>query len=192
MFDNIGEFINSISNLFFDENSHKLVDLYVVKENPCVMFEANSKVVNKHICDKSAYEGFFEDYMNFLINHTIKNVKRHITIFSDKGVKNFLENEIYYEYNKFIDFPVSKELRRKFFRKFIKDAHKTSIIQVKMMYDEFFSEYRHCANVWSDGKMLMVFNFNDGYRILLCRETSIISTILVLFHLFPSVILPVV
>ncbi|MGN0576714.1 MAG: hypothetical protein ACI4J2_11885 [Ruminococcus sp.] len=176
MFDNIGEFINGISSLFVNENSHKLVDLYVVKANPCVMFEANSKVVDEHICDKSAHEGFVEDYMNFLMNHTIKNVKRHITMFSDKGVKDFLENEIYYEFNKFIDLPVSKELRRKFFRKFIKDAHKTSAIQVNMMHDDFFSECRHCANIWSDGKMLMVFNFDDDYRIVVCRERSIIST----------------
>ena len=181
MFESIGSFIKGCSEIFTESEKNIPIDFYVIKRNPCVMLEGTSSIVQEHICDESIDDNFVENYMDFLLKNTIKNVKRYNILFSSKGMDEYFSKEIYYEYNKYIDCPVSFELRKNAFESFFNNAKRSNSIQVGLLADSFFQEPRHCINIWSDGKLLVILNFEKCYRIIILREKTIVNGIVEYF-----------
>ncbi len=177
-FSDISSFINGYSEIFDNNKSETFQDVYIIKNCPCIMLETNSDVINRHFKDDSIRAEFIKKYMEFVYKYTVNGIKKQHIMFSVNGIDQLLNADEYYEYNKYIDYPISKELRRKFFGKFIEIAEKKDVIGVNVMEDFFPPDKRHCMNIWSDGKLLLFMNFEDGYRIVIMKNKNIVSAIL--------------
>ena len=186
-FMNISEFVGKALELFKREKNSALCDFYILKRNPCVFIEKNPTFMKELICDKSVDCAFFEEYMKWLSENTVEPVKQFYSIFSKKGLKEFMEDDIYYEYNKYVDRSIPKQLRYETFSQLINDSERGQAVSVHIAEDYFFGDCRHGANIWSDGKMILILNFEDGYRILFINENSIIKSIIDLFNFYKKV-----
>ena len=98
-----------------------------------------------------------------------------------------MEDDIYYEYNKYVDRSIPKQLRYETFSQLINDSERGQAVSVHIAEDYFFGDCRHGTNIWSDGKMILILNFEDGYRILFINENSIIKSIIDLFNFYKKV-----
>ncbi len=178
MFDDITGFIRDNGKILTDNDESESTEVYILKRLPCIMMEVNEDVVTDHFRDEGIKADFVKLFMEFLYRQNIHGISRQNFIFAPQGINELLEADVYYEYNESIDYPVSKELRRKFFGKFIDIARMSEAIQANA-FDEFFpAESRHCMNIWTNGKLLIFMNFGPRYRIFVLNEKSVTAPIL--------------
>lgn len=55
-------------------------------------------------------------------------------------------------------------------------------MQLGLLENALFTRRRHCINLWSTGKMLLMFDFEDSYRLVLLQENTIVSAIIEYFR----------
>lgn len=177
MFDDLEDFLNEHDTIFKPYETGCPHDLYIVEHNMCIINEVNSESVYSHLALDEKKERLMQSYMKFLYQYCA-NVKTQYLMFSKDGAKELLEADEYYEFNKFMTFPLSKTLRRNYYKSFVDKVGKTDLIQPNIIQDSFIGSNTHLSNIWSDGKVLFLFNFKDSYRILIMREKSIANSLI--------------
>lgn len=177
-FSDVEEFLDGYDEIFPMEEPQKPCDFYVVERPPCVIHEGDAKLIYNHMADKPEKGVLTKKYMEFLFYH-LQSVKKTYAVFTKEGMREFFEAEEYYEFNKQVSQPISLQLRKKCFRQLIGHAEKEERLEPNMMLSAFLDHSCiHAINIWSDGRMIIMLNLENAYRILVLKESSLAASLI--------------
>ena len=182
VFESADRFIRESQVLFAEDGSTKPMDFYILSRKPCVIFENDEKIVREHVCAENMADGFVENYMTFLYEKIFSGVKKMKILFCRDGMTDFLNSEEFHEFHPTVDKPIPKAVRQEFFGKMIRQAQENDNMQLGLLENALFTRRRHCINLWSTGKMLLMFDFEDSYRLVLLQENTIVSAMIEYFR----------
>lgn len=182
VFESADRFIRESQMFFAEDGSTKPMDFYILSRKPCVIFENDEKIVREHVCAENMADGFVENYMTFLYEKIFSGVKKMKILFCRDGMTDFLNSEEFHEFHPTVDKPIPKAVRQELFGKMIRQAQENDNMQLGLLENALFTRRRHCINLWSTGKMLLMFDFEDSYRLVLLQENTIVSAMIEYFR----------
>ncbi len=153
-------------------------ELYIVEKRPCVIYEADSKALLQHIADFPDKAVLAKKYMEFLHFH-LQNVTRTHTIFSVEGLREFFEEDAYYELCEKLSNSIPLQARKKLMRLFIGHAERNSDLEPNLLLHSFLDHSRiRVVNIWSDGRIIFILDLDDDFRVLTIREPSLAHSLI--------------
>lgn len=159
--DGCGEFFGNDAASVKEEN-----ELYILRKHPCIIFGIDEDSLKKSVVNSDKKSQIISKYAKFLYSNA-KNTRTEHIIFSEEGLREFFELDEFYEFNKQLTYPLSKETRKMCYARILEYAKEHSFIEHCMLRSTLLDRGDACmANIWTDGRMLFMFNFENGYRIM--------------------------
>lgn len=107
----------------------------------------------------------------------IQNINDHLL----RSVNGY--NEVVHEYLRHLTKPISKALRRELFMKLIEMSKRKKFLVPEVMLDLPFGQSDiRVINIWKSGIVLIVFDFDEAFRIAVMQERTIASSLGDYFH----------
>ncbi len=148
-------------------------DLLIVEKYPCIIHEAAQSDIRSHIVDGEHNDKLARTYMQFL-QWSAKRLRTQEMLFTEQGMTEYFSMEEFYEYSQHITKSISKPLRRKFFQKLIAGSRQSDSLVPEILRVPLFENSNiRVINVWSSGITLIIFHFEECFRIVVLQEKSI-------------------
>lgn len=174
-FQTITDFFSFLSRTRGLLNERTGEELYILTKHPCItsgiserdlqtLYLSEDENCNANIC------------YSYLIEY-ITRAKRENIIFSEQGMQEFFQQDIYYEYSESISLPLSKERRYAMLSEIL--THNSGRRQFQLIHDTLMDRTNiHGIDIWSEGSILLIMNFHNEFLLITLQEKSIASAIL--------------
>lgn len=104
-------------------------------------------------------------------------------MFSVEGIRDYFSAEVYNEYSRYLTKSLSKALRRELFAKLVEMSKIRKDFVTEIMLDLPFGQSDiRVINVWKSGIVLIIFDFDEAFRIAVMQEKTIASSLWDYFH----------
>ncbi len=178
LYDDISTFLVDFDSIMHFKNSNSKPDIYIIEKYPCIVFDLKYTELESHAAKSNDSIDLAKMYEGFMQKCSV-DIGKIYNIFSDSGLNNFLTAEEYYEFKYGLSKSLSKELRFNALKNLLdnssfSDNYNPMIIRLPIVN----STNVHTINIWSDGKMLIMFDLNGKYYIALLNENSIVKAFL--------------
>lgn len=161
----------------FRSNSSQ-IDIYVVEKNPCISQEVGTDDIQAHIAEEHRSQQTANAYIQ-LLRRGYSDITTIYSIFTEDGLQEYLDSEEYYEIGSHLSEPLTKDFRLDALNKMMSySAVSDNYVPMIVRLPIFDKTNLDLINMWSDGKMIGLFNFKDSFSILLLNEASIVSSFL--------------
>lgn len=147
-------------------------DLLIVEKWPCIIHEAEYSDISSHIADGEQNDRLARAYTNFM-RWSNERLRTQEMIFTEEGVQEFLKMEKFYEYSRHITKPLPMGLRRIFLQKLIENCQSNAFNPAIMRDAPFLDSNVRVVNVWKSGIVLIVFDFEECFRVAVLQEKTI-------------------
>lgn len=176
------EYLENWETLFANLEKPNSDDLLIIEKRPCIIHEATHSDISLHISDNEHNDLLARTYLDFL-KWSATRLRTQEMMFSVDGIREYFSAEVYHEYSRHLTKPISKALRREFFVKLIEMSKRKKFLVPEVMLDLPFgkSDIR-VINVWKSGIVLIVFDFDEAFRIAIMQEKTIASSLWDYFH----------
>ncbi len=168
---------------FFRSNGAKMVlanteedtEFYVIERNPCILFSVKYSDISHYIADIPGAQELAKQYFTFL-QDIFDNVKQSYTLFSSEGLQEIIHAEDYYELSEYLTKSVPVEFRRTALRAVASySSGESNYTPMLIRLPLFDQTCVRALNLWSDGRMIVLFTFSDGFYVLSLHDKSITS-----------------
>lgn len=175
-------YLENWQTLFSNMEKPNSDDLLIIEKHPCIIHEATYSDISLHILDKEKNDLLARTYLNFL-KWSANRLRTQEMMFSVEGIRRYFSAEVYNEYSRYLTKPISKALRRELFVKLIEMSKKKKCFVPEVMLDSPFGNSNvRVINVWQSGIVLIVFDFEQAFRIAVMQEKTIASSLWDYFH----------
>ena len=147
-------------------------DLLIVEKWPCIIHEAEYSDISSHIADGEQNDRLARAYTNFM-RWSNERLRTQEMIFTEEGVQEFLKMEKFYEYSRHITKPLPMGLRKIFLQKLIENCQSNAFNPAIMRDASFLDSNVRVLNVWKSGIVLIVFDFEECFRVAVLKEKTI-------------------
>ena len=176
------EYLENWQALFTNPEKSNSDDLLIIEKRPCIIHEATHSDISLHISDNEHNDLLARTYLDFLKWSAIR-LKTQEMMFSVEGIREYFSAEVYHEYSRHLTKPISKALRREFFVKLIEMSKRKKFLVPEVMLDLPFGQSDiRVINIWKSGIVLIVFDFDEAFRIAVMQEKTIASSLWNYFH----------
>lgn len=176
------EYLENWGTLFANPEKSNSDDLLIIEKRPCIIHEATHSDISLHISDNEHNDLLARTYVEFLKWSAIR-LRTQEMMFSVEGIREYFSAEVYHEYSRHLTKPISKALRREFFVKLIEMSKSKNFLVPEVMIDSPFNQSDiRVINVWKSGIVLIVFDFDETFRIAVMQEKTIASSLWDYFH----------
>lgn len=173
IFNSYEDFLKDWKRIFCNFSDERKKELLIIEKWPCIVHEASGEDMFAHIRNT---EVAYSNAMAYLEFHQWMNQQLHTQeiIFTEDGIDEYFQMEEFYEFSKQITTSIAKTKRKEFFVKLITFSEKFQEMAPELMCEPLFLESNiRVVNVWSNGMMLIIFQFEEAYRIVVLQEKSI-------------------
>lgn len=171
------EYLENWETVFEPADSPNSDDLLIIEKYPCIIHEASYSDISSHISDTEHNDRITRTYLEFL-KWSAKRLRKQEMLFTIDGIREYFSSETFHEYSKHLTRSIPKPLRRQLFAKLIEMSKKIDHISPRIMNDFPFSEKNiRTINIWKSGILLIVFDFENAFRIAILQEKTISSSI---------------
>lgn len=176
------EYLENWETLFANPEKPNSDDLLIIEKRPCIIHEATHSDISLHISDNKHNDLLARTYLDFL-KWSATRLRTQEMMFSVDGIREYFSAEMYHEYSRHLTKPISKALRREFFVKLIEMSKRKKFLVPEVMLDLPFGQSDiRVINVWKSGIVLIVFDFDEAFRIAVMQEKTISSSLWDYFH----------
>lgn len=173
IFNSYEVFLNNWKRIFCDFTDDRKKEVLIIEKWPCIVHEATGEDMFAHIRNT---EVAYSNAMAYLEFHQWMNqqLRTQEIIFTEDGMDEYFRMEEFYEFSKQITTSIDKTKRKEFFVKLITFSEMFQEMVPELMREPLFLESNiRVINVWSNGMMLIVFQFEETYRVVVLQEKSI-------------------
>ncbi len=151
-------------------------ELYVLAKHPCITSGVSERDLQALYLSKEDDGCNANSCYSYLIEY-ITRAKRENIIFSKQGIQEFFQQDMYYEYSESISLPLSKERRYAMLSEILN--HNSGRRRFQMLNDALMDHTNiHGMDIWSEGAIILIMNFHNGFFLITLQEKSIASAIL--------------
>ncbi len=150
---------------------------FAITKTPSIVMEASQDDIRDHISDEQQV-GSIAEMFNLMLRNLILNTSSIADLFWREGVDDLLYAPEYYEYGKSISKHVASERRITMFRNKLEDKESDQSSDFGMIMQPYPDSNIVLINLWSDGRMLIMYDTEDGINITVIHEKSTVSTFL--------------
>ena len=148
-------------------------DLLIVEKYPCIIHEASGEDIRTHIKNTECAYTQAQAYIEFQ-QWTSQCVRTQEIIFTESGIDEYFQMNEFYEFSKQITKSIAKPQRKQFFEKLIAYSTQISGLVPELLRVPLFENSSiRLINVWSGGTVLLLFQYEEAYRIVLLQEKTI-------------------
>ncbi len=176
------EYLENWETLFTNPEKSNSDDLLIIEKHPCIIHEATLSDISLHISDNEHNDLLARTYRNFL-KWSATRLRTQEMMFSVEGIRDYFSAEVYNEYSRYLTKSISKALRRELFAKLIEMSKIRKDFVPEIMLDSPFGQSDiRVINVWKSGIVLIIFDFDEAFRIAVMQEKTIASSLWDYFH----------
>ncbi len=150
--------------------------MYVLARRPCVVFSVSQSAITEHLNldgDKKQMAQAYRGFLDMLSGSRTGKVEEHIFLAED-GIREFLCDEEFYEFNKCISLPISREIRHACFRKMLGSIARNKVFDYNVTSASPLDAASNCTvNAWPDGRIILFCDFEDSYRIVIMNHEGL-------------------
>ncbi len=159
--------------------------MYVLARRPCVVFSVSQSAIMEHLNldgDKNQMAQAYRGFLDMLSGSRTGKVEEHIFLAED-GIREFLCDEEFYEFNKCISLPISREIRHACFRKMLGSIARNKVFDYNVTSASPLDAASNCTvNTWPDGRIILFYDFEDSYRIVIMNGPSLAQAMIGYFQ----------
>lgn len=152
-------------------------EMYVIKKTPCLVEESSIPNIHNYIADIEKSERIAEMYIQFL-GAISDNFKKIINVFPEDGLDSYLYSEEFYEISRHLTKTIPIELRRKLLWNFVERSESGDFIPNMLRLPGFQDSALFLVNICQDGRMLLMYDFDDKYYIFTAFNKDIADSII--------------
>lgn len=152
-------------------------EMYVIKKVPCLVMESSTLDIYNYIADIENADKIAESYIQFL-GATSENLKRIINVFPEDGLDSYLYDEEFYEISRHLTKTIPIELRRKLLQNFVEMSKTDNVIPYMLRLPGFQDSPLYMVNIWKDGRMILMYDFDDRYHIFTAFDKGIADSVI--------------
>lgn len=171
------DFLQNWQRWLAPQNGEDSSVMYVICKSPGIILEATQQDVRDHINNE-----FSSEQLVVLFNQMMRNLVlspcKMVTLFWREGVSELLHAPEYYEYGKILSKTLSLNRRLVLFRKAIDNTKYSNLTDYGLFLPPYRKSQVFGVNLWSDGRMLFIFEDGADLHISVFRDKSIVNTIL--------------
>ncbi len=159
--------------------------MYVLARRPCVVFSVSQSAIMEHLNldgNKKQMAQAYRGFLDMLSGSRTGKVEEHIFLAED-GIREFLCDEEFYEFNKCISLPISLEIRHACFRKMLGSIARNKVFDYNVTSAAPLDAASNCTvNAWPDGRIILFCDFEDSYRIVIMNHAGIAKALIGYFQ----------
>ena len=170
-------FLNDNDISSFLCNNDQGCEFYVIENNPCILVNVNSDV-QSYIADLPGAHEMAMQYCTFL-QMIFDNVSLSHSLFSQEGLEEMIHAKEYYEFDRHLSKSIPLEFRRKALCSVIEYSSGESNYAPMLIKLPIFDETNvRVINLWSDGKMIVLYSLEDSFGVLLLNDIGIVTELI--------------
>lgn len=175
-FFSLPEFFQAINQTRNMVNERQGEELYILAKHPCISSGISERDLQTMYLseEESGYNA--NTCYAYLVDYMTRVKCEHI-IFSEQGMQEFFQSDLYYEYSESISTPISKERRYEMLSSILKQNSDRWRFQM-LKYSFMDHANIHGLDIWNDGAIVLVMNFHENFFLITLKEKSISSAIL--------------
>lgn len=173
----IATFLSMFVNLSEKPDDPVSEDLYVLKKHPCIAGGATMRDFQKILLEDEDNDGYLANMCYSFFIEYLTRAKREHVIFSNEGLQEFFQMDLFYEYSESISKPISKEKRCAMIQHILENAKEHMGYQM-LQYSFMDHTAIHGVNIWSEGTVLMMLNYHEQFMIVSLKEKGIALAII--------------
>lgn len=179
-FFSLPEFFQAINQTRNMVNERQGEELYILAKHPCISSGISERDLQTMYLseEESGYNANI--CYAYLVDYITRAKCEHI-IFSEQGMQEFFQNDLYYEYSESISTPIPKERRYEMLSSILKQNSDRWRFQM-LKYSFMDHANIHGLDIWNDGAIILVMNFHENFFLITLKEKSISSAILAYLH----------
>ncbi len=179
-FFSLPEFFQAINQTRNMVNERQGEELYILAKHPCISSGISERDLQTMYLseEESGYNA--NTCYAYLVDYMTRVKCEHI-IFSEQGMQEFFQSDLYYEYSESISTPISKERRYEMLSSILKQNSDRWRFQM-LKYSFMDHANIHGLDIWNDGAIVLVMNFHENFFLITLKEKSISSAILAYLH----------
>lgn len=176
------DYLENWELLFGNADTPNSDDLLIVEKFPCIIHEATHSDISLHISDTENNDRLARIYLEFL-KWSAKRLRKQEMLFTVEGIREYFSADEFHEYSKHLTKSIPKALRRELFGRLIELSKISNGLSPKIMNDFPFTQSSiRVINIWKSGIVLVIFDFEDAFRIVIMQEKTIASVMWNYFH----------
>lgn len=152
-------------------------EMYVIKRTPCLVMESSTVDIYNYIADIENADKIAESYIQFL-GATSEKLKKIINCFPEDGLDSYLYGEEFYEISRHLTKTIPIELRRKLLQNFVEISKTDAVVPYMLRLQGFQESSLYMVNIWKDGRMLLMYDFDDKYYIFTAFDKDIADSVI--------------
>jgi len=170
------EYLENWEYIFGSADVPNSDDLLIVEKTPCIIHEAKHSEVSSHIADIENNDRLASIYFKFL-KWSTQRLRKQEMMFTIDGIHKYFTADTFHEYSRHLTKSIPKPLRTQLFGRLIELSKKSNSLLPRIMSDFPFEESNlRVINIWKSGIVLIVFDFEEAFRVVVMQEKTISST----------------
>ena len=171
------EYLENWEAVFETSDAPNSDDLLIIEKFPCIIHEASYSDISSHISDTEHNDRITHTYLEFL-KWSAKRLRKQEMMFTIDGIREYFTSDVFHEYSRHLTKSIPKPLRRQLFAKLIELSKRIDNISPRIMNHFPFSIRNiRTINIWKSGILLVVFDFENAFRIAILQEKTISSAV---------------
>lgn len=184
VFDDYRSILLDYASRAAEQETSTINRMYVIARRPCVVFSVSQSAIVSHLNsdgDKQQMAKAYRKFLDVLSGSRTGKSEEHIFL-AEEGIREFLCDEEFYEFNKCISLPISREIRHACFEKMLDSIAMNKVFDYNVADSTLLDAASNCTvNAWPDGRILLFYDFEDSYRIVIMNDPKIAQAFIAYF-----------